>query len=98
MLCIRIFFGRYIDSYYIKQEERGRGYSVSFIQMVLANNSFRYAFDWVEKKNVTSCKASEKCGFKEIGQLNVTPHLRRLVIVDEGDDILIDLTEMQYNL
>ncbi len=75
-----------LGPYYIKQDARGKGYSVRLIRMVLENTKYRYAFDWVEKGNIASCKASESCGFKKIGELNVTPFLRRLMIVDEGED------------
>lgn len=77
-----------LGPYYIRKEERGRGYSVKLIGMVLENTDYRYAFDWVEKKNIASCKASERCGFTKIGELNVSPFLRKLTIVEEGDDII----------
>ena len=75
-----------IGPYYIKKSERGKGYSVRLIRLVLINTQFRYAFDWVEKSNTASCRASEACGFKKVGELNVTSHLRKLVIVDNGGE------------
>jgi RimJ/RimL family protein N-acetyltransferase len=75
-----------IGPYYIKESERGRGYSVRLIRLVLDNAKFRYAFDWVEKTNTASCRASEACGFVKYGELNVTPYLRRLIIVENGGE------------
>ena len=77
-----------LGPYYIKKSERGKKYSARLIKMVLENTDFRYAFDWVEKTNIASCKASESCGFEKFGELNVTPYLRRLIITEKGDDFI----------
>ncbi len=77
-----------IGPYYIRETERGKGYSIKLIRLVLENVQFRYAYDWIEKTNIASRKASEACGFKKIGELNVSPHLRRLVITKDGEDVI----------
>lgn len=79
-----------LGPYYIHPEYRGRGYAKKIIKLTLANCSydFRYTYDWIEKKNVGSIKASEACGFRECGQLNVEGYFRRLVETDNGDDII----------
>lgn len=84
-----------IGPYYVKEAERGKGYSVRLIRMVLSNIEFRYAFDWVEKTNIASCRASEACGFAKIGELNVSKILRTLRIVDYGDDIIYRYNKAQ---
>ena len=75
-----------LGPYYVKKEHRGKGYSKQMVQMVLAHNDFRYAFDWVEKDNIASCRTSEACGFEKVGELNVSRWLRRLTMVEQGDD------------
>lgn len=79
-----------IGPYYINKQKRGNGYSELLVKLTLENCSYcyNYAFDWVEKNNIASRKTSENVGFTKYGELNVTPVLRRLVIVNCGNDIV----------
>ena len=83
-----------LGPYYVKENERGKGYSKRLIQMVLDHCSYNYdkAYDWVDKRNIASRKASEACGFKQVAELNVKKPFRTLIIVEHGEDIVY-----QYN-
>ena len=73
---------------YIERSERGKGYGKELIELVLRVSEFEYAYDWIEKGNTASRKASERCGFLPYAELNVTPILRRLVPAEHGEDIV----------
>lgn len=77
-----------LGPYYVKESERGKGYSVELIRLVLECTNYEFAYDWIEKTNIASRKASERCGFKPFAELNVSRFLRRLTIVKSGDDIV----------
>ncbi len=77
-----------LGPYYVKENERGKGYSIEMIAMVLEYCSFENAYDWVDKKNTASRKASEACGFVPVAELDVKKPFRKLVIVDHGEDIV----------
>ncbi len=79
-----------LGPYYIAPEYRGNGYAKELIKMTLSHcgYEYRYAYDWIDKNNVGSIKASEACGFKECGRLNVVGLFRRLVETENGSDII----------
>ena len=77
-----------LGPYFVKESERGKGYSNKLISMVLEYCSFEYAYDWVDKKNIASRKASEACGFVPFAELNVKRPFRSLIIVEHGEDIV----------
>ena len=82
-----------LGPYYIKESERGKGYSTEMISIVLDYCSFENAYDWIEKKNLASRKASEACGFIPVAELDVKKPFRTLVIVDHGEDIVYRYTK-----
>ena len=77
-----------LGPYYVKESERGKGYSTKLISMVLEYCSFKNAYDWVDKKNIASRRASEACGFVPVAELNVKKPFRTLIIVEHGEDIV----------
>lgn len=79
-----------IGPYYIKPCFRGKGFSKKLISLTLKNCGYKYmyAYDWIEKSNTSSIRATEGCGFKKYGELNVVGMLRKLVIVKTGDDYI----------
>lgn len=77
-----------LGPYYIKASERGKGYSKELIRLVLEHSIFEAVYDWIEKDNYASRKASEACGFVPVAELDVTRFLRKLVITEHGKDIV----------
>ena len=78
-----------IGPYYIGESYRGFGYSKTLIQQTLSHCGYEYesAYDWIEKENIASIKATEACGFQRVGELNVVGFARRLKIVEkDGKD------------
>ena len=79
-----------LGPYYIAPEYRGNGYAKEMIRMTLSYSSYeyRYAYDWIDRNNISSIKVSEACGFKECGRLNVVGLFRRLVETESGSNII----------
>lgn len=72
--------------YYIKKEERGKGYSKLLLNASLENCSYEYekAYVWIKKTNIPSIKTSEACGFKKCGELDVVGKNHRLIECSDG--------------
>lgn len=86
-----------LGPYFIQENERGKGYSKKLISLVLKHCSYDYlnAYDWVDKKNIASRRASESCGFLPVAELDVKMPFRTLVIVDQGEDIVYQYKRKQ---
>lgn len=79
-----------IGPYFIEPSFRGKGYSKLLISLTLkyCRYFYDYAYDWIDKNNIASIHATESCGFEKCGALNVSSLLRRLTIVENGDDYI----------
>lgn len=79
-----------IGPYYVDPAKRGKRYGELLIALTLAHcrYPYQYAYDWIEKENIPSIRASERCGFEKIGELNVVGISRKLVEVEIGDDYI----------
>lgn len=77
-----------IGPYFIKKSERRKGYSERIIRLTLqyCSYDYNYAFDWIHKNNIASIKATERCGFTKIGELNVSKKIRRLIETNNGEN------------
>ncbi len=75
-----------VGPYFIKKDERRKGYSKILINATLENCSYNYkrAFDWILKSNIPSIRTTEACGFSWYGELNVVGKMRKLVEMPNG--------------
>ena len=88
-----------LGPYYIDQKYRGKGYGKLLINLAIkcCSYSFESAYDWIEKKNISSIKASEANGFQKIGELNVVGVRRKLVLTDKGEDNVYQLKQEDFS-
>ena len=80
-----------LGPYYISPEYRGCGYAKILVRMTLMYCTYKYqsAYDWIHDDNIASIKTSLACGFIQEGhKLNVVGITRKLVINDNGDNII----------
>ena len=79
-----------VGPYYVKKDERGKGYSKIILRTALDYCSYQYknAFDYIKKTNLPSIKTSEACGFKTCGELNNVGILHRLVEHPNGEYLI----------
>lgn len=77
-----------LGPYFIEESERGKGYSEKLIALTLQyyTGEYRYAFDYIKKSNVPSIRASLKCGFEKVGELNKVGLLHKLTQVEEDGE------------
>lgn len=84
-----------LGPYFIAPEFRGRGYAKVIVRMTLQSCTYNYefAFDWIHQDNYASIKTSEACGFVQEGhRLNVVGMMRKLVLNDNGNNIIYKYT------
>lgn len=79
-----------LGPYYISEVHRGKGLSKLLLRLTLEHCSYPYedAYDWIHENNLPSIHASEAVGFKPCGRLNVVGLMRKLVVADNGDNII----------
>ena len=79
-----------LGPYFIDPQYRGKGYSKILLRLVLEYCSypFKVAYDFIYEKNEASIGCTRSVGFEPFGRLYVSRWLRRLVITDQGDNIL----------
>lgn len=79
-----------IGPLYIAPDFRRKGYSTVLMKLTLEYCAYSYenAYDWIEKNNVPSIRTSLSCGFKECAHLNVIGICRKLVLAEDGNDIV----------
>lgn len=73
--------------YFIRKEERGKGYAKILLNSSLENCRYQYknAFVWIKKTNIPSIKTSEACGFRKCGELDVIGKTHKLVETPDGE-------------
>lgn len=84
-----------VGPYFISPQFRERGYAKALVRMTLNSCTYNYkfAFDWIHKDNYASIKTSEACGFVQEGhRLNVVGIMRKLVLDDNGNNIIYKYT------
>lgn len=75
-----------LGPYYVDSKERGQGYSELLIKYVLNHYpNYRFAYDYIKKKNIPSIRATLRCGFEKVGELNRVGLLHKLVEVKNGE-------------
>ena len=85
-----------LGPYFVAPEHRGKGYSEILVKMTLENCTYDYknAFDWIHIDNYASIKTTEACGFVQEGhRLNVVGKMRKLVLNDNGNNIIYKYTK-----
>ncbi|MDD2362488.1 MAG: GNAT family N-acetyltransferase [Oscillospiraceae bacterium] len=80
-----------VGPYYISESHRGKRLSELLLTQVLAfwKENYEYAYDYIEKSNIASIKASQAVGLEIIQEVNITPFIRKLVIDNEGEYYLL---------
>lgn len=75
-----------LGPYYIDTKQRGKGYSKILIRMVLdyRKGTYQFAYDYIDKTNLPSIKASEACGFVKCGELSICGFFRNLELCESG--------------
>lgn len=84
-----------LGPYYISPEYRGRGYAKQLVGLSLLHCTYDYkcAYDWIHEDNLASIRTSEACGFVREGhRLNVIGLMRKLVLNDNGNNIIYKYT------
>ncbi|MGN0234616.1 MAG: GNAT family N-acetyltransferase [Bacteroidaceae bacterium] len=84
-----------LGPYFTVPEHRGKGYGKVIVRLTLQHCTYDYkcAYDWIHERNIASIKTSEACGFiREGRRLNVVGLMRKLVLNDNGDNIIYKYT------
>ena len=76
-----------LGPYFVDPQFRGKGYAKDIIRLTLANTtmSYRYAYDYINKSNIPSAKATLACGFEKCGELDIEGFLHKLVEREGGE-------------
>ena len=85
-----------LGPYFVPPQYRGKNYAKVLVKMTLQNciYDYKFAFDWIHEHNYASIKTSEACGFVPEGhRLNVVGWMRRLVLDDNGSNIIYKYTK-----
>lgn len=71
-----------VGPYYISEQYRGQKLSIELLKFILNDSDLNYnnAYDYIDKENLPSLKASKAVGFKHMTDANVTKYTRRLKI------------------
>ena len=77
-----------LGPYYVEEKHRGNGYCEKMIRYILDYyKNYNNAFDYIKKSNLPSIKASKKCGFEKVGELDKVGLMHRLTEVSQdGED------------
>lgn len=73
-----------IGPYFITKEFRGKGNSIVLLNTILADLGlkYKYAYDYIQKNNIPSIKASERVGFKFFSNAEISKFLRSIRLSD----------------
>lgn len=79
-----------LGPYYILPKHRNSGFSKELINAIIDNlhTDYNYAYDYINKGNIPSIRATEACGFERYSELNISRYFRRLKIVNNGEYIV----------
>ena len=70
-----------LGPYFVDPNYRGHGYAKELIRWTLEKGGlqYRYAYDYINKSNLPSIKASQACGFELCGELDIEGFLHNLI-------------------
>ena len=76
-----------LGPYFIDPNCRGRGYAKTLIGWTLEKGGlkYRYAYDYINKSNLPSIRASLACGFELCGELDIEGLLHNLIERNGGE-------------
>lgn len=74
-----------VGPYFIREDFRGRKLSVTLLDVVLKRLAmeFNYAYDYIQKTNIPSIKASCRVGFEYMSDATVTKLTRKLILLEK---------------
>ncbi|QKY70307.1 hypothetical protein [Lentibacillus sp. CBA3610] len=75
-----------VGPYFICEGYRGKKLSVTLLEFILkrSNLEFANAYDYIQKDNIPSIKASEAVGFKYFSDANLSRYVRSIILCDSG--------------
>lgn len=76
-----------VGPYFISKNYRGKRLSVKLLDIVLhkIRLEYRFAYDYIQKENIPSIRASEAVGFEYYSDANVSRFLRRIILCEEPE-------------
>lgn len=82
-----------VGPYFIHEDYRGRKLSITLLEYVLKKSNLQYenAYDYIQRDNIPSIKASEAVGFKYYSDANLSQYLRSLSLCppNKGDYLIL---------
>ena len=76
-----------LGPYFIDPTFRGKGYAKTLIRLILkcGGLKYRYAYDYINKTNIPSIKATLACGFNKCGELDIVGFFHKLIESQDGE-------------
>lgn len=87
-----------VGPYYIKEEYRGKKLSIELLNYILKESElyFDKAYDYINKDNIPSIKASKAVGFQYMSDANITKYTRRLKLCQNTGQYEIYMYKSTY--
>lgn len=81
-----------VGPYFISENYRGRKYSAKLLNYILKDSQedYKFAYDYINKKNIPSIKVTESVGFKLFSEAVVSKYRRAIILTnkDKGNYLI----------